>query len=429
VRLEEPNTYEIGRYWVFDWLDRHNATSTLKLRYLLWKSPAFQELLDGANAVLKIHKLPVTESDSVLAGRVLDLSGELDCHHISCRKKRAGELIRHLGLYFEKIVLRDAVAEEISQHLNCGHLKDSLLDHLRILVYLRRIGAEPFLDFRAKPPGCQVHLHQHLKEAQLSRLSGLEDEITEMLLRDSTVSFWKNRDGALTYTVQYVELGHTQFGTLGSDVSRGLSERELKRRAVKDVLERFLVCLASDVRAASIYRLPLGTGIQLHQKLLQAATPHNVTDVMMRLKLPVLDEISPRMLVKIRNEERWRFERFRAQLRLAVQDQLKATDDPDPQKIADQIYRDRIEPEVAAIRERLRVARNALAKKGAVTVALGASVTTCGLLAGALWPISLLAGAAPTATLTGNAVGKYFDDVGGIGLKDLVFAWQTDHSH
>ncbi len=61
-------------------------------------------------------------------------------------------------------------------------------------------------------------------------------------------------------------------------------------------------------------------------------------------------------------------------------------------RLADQIRRYLIDPEVERIRERLSTADKMLAKKTAVGVGLGSLVTVCGLLAGVNPPLATVAG-------------------------------------
>ena len=113
---------------------------------------------------------------------------------------------------------------------------------------------------------------------------------------------------------------------------KGLSDDEIKVVAVKKVFENFLAYLASDVRAAQIYDAPLGSAIPFHQQLLRTANSPTVAEVAMRMRLPVLEGITPDVLLRIREDEHEYFDRFRTQLRLAIQERLKAAESENPRK-------------------------------------------------------------------------------------------------
>jgi hypothetical protein len=156
------------------------------------------------------------------------------------------------------------------------------------------------------------------------------------------------------------------------------------------------------------------------------ATTPSVADVAMRVRLPVLEGLSPDVLICIRSDEHQYFDRFKTQLRLAIQERLKAADSDDPEKVAKEIQRDLIQPELNAIQQRLNAAERVVAKKGGLGIFMGALATSCGLLAGAAPPVALLAGVTAAVAITGNAASKYVEEKPEAGLSGMYFAWRAE---
>jgi hypothetical protein len=180
------------------------------------------------------------------------------------------------------------------------------------------------------------------------------------------------------------------------------------------------------VRAAQIYKTPLGAAIPFHQRMLANSYSPTVADVAMSMHLPVIEGLTPDVLLRIREDEQEYFTRFRIQLRLAIQERLKNAQSKDPLKIATEVQRDVMEPELNALKQRLRMAEKNVAKKSAVGIFLGALATTCGLLAGAVPPVALAAGLTAAVSVSGNAAGKYLDEISEAHLNWMYFAWQAE---
>jgi len=414
------------KYWVFDWLDRHRASTLDSVKLLLLNPVAVQELRQGAAAAIKqFGRKTHSKNESVLVGRGIDLSGQLDCFAPDWRRQQAHRLFNKVWHYFDKIVIEDAVAHELAHHAAEKELPKWLVSHLEVLLYLREIGAEPLLDFKLKPPPCQVHLSQHVKEASLSAILDAEDEVARSVAQRAEIVL-KKRAKVVSYQVNFDEFEHTQWGELPLAEIGELKKDEIGVLAVKQIFKEFVAFLASDVRAARMYNLPLGTAIPFHQRLLRTANPPTVADVVMNLQLPVIEGIAPDVLLRIRQDEHECFERFRTQLRVAIQERLQAKDTKEPAKIANEIKQDIIQPELNAIRDRLSAAEKTVVKKSAVGIFMGALATTCGLLAVVVPAVALVGGLAATLGLAGNAATKYLDEKNDISLKNMYFAWRAE---
>lgn len=157
----------------------------------------------------------------------------------------------------------------------------------------------------------------------------------------------------------------------------------LARRAVaQDVVGRYVAHLSSDVATAHHSAAPLGSVVWLYGQLLQRSSARiTPADVLFKLDLPVLNKVPIETLLRLRRDEGDAFQQFRNSLRKAATERLR-DGSSDSARLAEDIRRDMIEPELARIRQRLASAERALGRKAAVGFGLGSLVTVCGLLAG-----------------------------------------------
>jgi len=389
---------------------------------------AMDELREGAEAALQqLWKPdPPASGEAILAGRGIDLSGQMDCFSVDWRKIQARRLFSKVWHYFDRIIVEDSVAHELISQRGEGGIPKWLVEHMELLLYLREIGAEALIEFRLKPPACQLHVEQHAEEASLSRVLDAREDLARLIAEGAEIEFERNKDGWARYTMTFAEFEHTQWGALPPDQTKGRSISELRRIAARDVLHIFLAHLSSDVRATKTYRTPLGAVVPFHQRLLRIANPPAVADVAMQIKLPVIEGLPPEVLVSIRDNEQECFERFSTQLRRAIQERLKASASTDSERIAREIQEDMIAPEVNAIRSRLAAAEKVATKKSAVGIFLGVLTTTCGLLAGAIPAVAVTAGVTAAVAMTGGAASKYLDERSETSLKDMYFAWLAE---
>jgi hypothetical protein len=414
------------KYWVVEWLDRHRVSSVEGVRLLLANPVAFEDLRRAAEIAIQQFGKPVPTGESVLAGRGIDLSGQLDCFAPDWRKQQTRRLFNKVWHYFDRIVIEDPIAHELALHKHDARIPRWLLSHFEVLLYLRQIGAETLLTFRLKPPPCQVHLTQHVEEASLSRLFTVEDRMARSMAKEAEITIARQRNGSIKYRLNLDGLEHTQWGTVSKDEAKGLSTSKIEIIIVKKIFEHFLAYLASDVRAAHVYNTPLGPAIPFHQAMLRMANPPTVAEVAMKVRLPVLEGLDPEMLLRIRQDEHEHFDRFRTQLRLAIQERLNNANSKDSDGIAKEIQRDLIEPELNTIKARLTAAEKIIAKKSTMGIFMGALATSCGLLAGTVPSLAVAAGVTTAVSITGAAAGKYLDEKNEVALSNMYFAWRAE---
>jgi hypothetical protein len=155
-------------YWLFRWLDEHSVSDIQSAVSLLSNSKAVEDLREKAAAAQEALHTPIQGDVSILAGRGLDLSGQLDCNGASCRRRQVDELFRPVWHYFDDIVVADGVAHEVSMHWDAAPeaRNEWILSHIGVLLYLREIGAESLVVFREKPSACEKHWQKHAKDGR-----------------------------------------------------------------------------------------------------------------------------------------------------------------------------------------------------------------------------------------------------------------------
>ena len=140
----------------------------------------------------------------------------------------------------------------------------------------------------------------------------------------------------------------------------------------------------------------------------------------MRLALPSLAGVPISDLISLRIDEQDAFNAFRGSLTRAAAKMVKARD----KRQAKDLIHDMVQPELARIRQRLRTARRAFARKTALSVTLAAISTTCGVLVGL--PFAGLAGIGMLLPAGVAAAGaKYLDEKQGVEMSDMFFLWKA----
>ena len=118
------------------------------------------------------------------------------------------------------------------------------------------------------------------------------------------------------------------------------------------------------------------------------------------------------------------FSAFRRALTSAAQQMLAQESDASVGDIADSVVQDIVRPELAKIEQRLRLAKQVLARKS-VSLALGSLAATCGLLLGVSPGVAEITGIAAFVAGSGTAGAKYVDEKEQIELWVGAFLWKA----
>jgi hypothetical protein len=415
------------RFWVFDWLEDNHITSVEDAAALLPKYKIIENLRVRAEI---FFGRPASEHErglSIVAGTNIDLSGGHSvCPSPSCMRSQVDQLFKRVWHYFDRIVARDVVTPLLLSEpaVSKERLIGIFLTHLPPLLYLREIGAENLIDFVSKT-WCSTHWEEHAQEQGLAQVVERKGPLTEWLNRNARYRYSPD-DGH--YCIDSPALNSVMCLPLQKYAKR--SEKELQELLLEMAFKEHLTELTSDVRAAHELKLPLGTVVGIQGQMLSASGPVTVPDVVVQLSLPVLDGVSTKDLISVRNQEHESFIRFRTGLRAAIAERLSNADSETSQSIAEQVRLDYIEPALNQIRQRLVASEKALAKKSGVSIFLGAIATTCGLLCGCPPAVAVPGGVAPVVIGTGVAAHKYIEEQLQVSLEDMFFLWKaTEHIH
>lgn len=415
-----------NQFWLFRWLDEHDVKTLSDAEKILSNKARLNNLSEYARSRTDASPASVS-GESIVAGRGLDFSGQLDCGHADCRKRQVDLLFRKAWHYFDRVIVADSVSHEVSYHWDAPALdrKRWILPHLSALLYLREIGGEDLVEFREKPAPCEKHLAQHVAEAGIEHVLSVGAQLMPQVLANAQVKFNEGRNEAVNWRFDHPQFEHTQWGTLPKDEVEGRSEEEIRVLIYRSILSWFVANLASDVATARSCEAPLGATIWMHQKLLLESTDEmHPAQVAFNLSLPVLEGISIKQLIDIRREEKAHFDRFRYNLRLAIRERLKINQEGDPTKLAHEIQTDLVEPELAKITVRLNAARTVLAKKSVSNLVVAGFATIVGSYFG-LPVVGLALGAA----LSVGPLHSYFDQVKDIENSDMFFLWKAESRH
>jgi hypothetical protein len=298
--------------------------------------------------------------------------------------------------------------------------------HLHLLLYFRNIGADDLLLFAEKGRRwCEDCGRLVLSEIGFHSPDAYEaylEDLTDRMVREC--EFGPSKGGYFpAFKIYHPEFFDEPMDGILSGSASARSLKKRKRSLIAEVVSRNVDQLIADIGLALQWQSPLGSTNKFHRQILR----HNISgteeaQVAFNVKLPVLRNVNPVLLIRIRQEEAEHFIAFRRSLQLAIRERLQATPDKDPAMLAAQIQSEVIQPQLDNIARRLRAAQKLLVQKSATRVAVSVLTTTCGLLTANPLMITTGAGAAMTAL---PAVDKYLDDRRDIALSDMYFAWQA----
>jgi hypothetical protein len=407
--------------WLGDWLQSEGIPSTSQLDRALKDMEVRKRLWSAAAEVpYTTVPLPQLTGPAILAGKAIDLSGELDCCLAwDCRQRDIDSLFSKVWHYFDNIVLVGPSAANIRQAIEDDNEDWALLKtraDAQLLFYLRDVGAEEMVLFREKPPACLEHMAEHARSVGIGNVDDLIETEARRLASGARIKV-QPHDDHLDYSLNHDLLEHRRWGA----VPLTEDEREVELAACRDVAADFAAHLTSDMRAACALRLPLGAVVNIHGDMLARIQGGILAeDVAFNLEFPVLRGISPRDLLILRQDEHESFEVFRNALRKAIEERIART--KDPQAVISEIQRDLIAPALADISLRLRRAEESLNSKHRINIALGVISVACGLLGD---PSLAVAFTAATAVGAATVESKAIDDKRAIALSEMYFLWKA----
>lgn len=413
-------------FWLYEWIDEYDVRSVDDARRLLRPGSAATRRLHDLAAEVTWGPLPAYDGGGValVAGRGIDLSGDLDCCHAVCQTRQVDALFGRTLHYFDEVVVSGPPSHRYVEPLENedeGALVN-LAHHVEALLYLRDVGVADLVRFVEKPPACVQHLSQHAREAGLVELVERTAPWVERLVAEGRVDTLTQHEDHWHFQFTHRDLEHSVWDVVSA---RDDGSQPTPRDIAEVVCALYSAHLVSDVVAARQLGLPLGAAVQLHEDVLakgQFAKPR-VEDVAFDLYLPVIEDLPLRDVVRLRHDEWEHFEAFRRAVSSAIVERID--DDSTAEVVADRVAREVLEPSLMALDKRLRVAERALERKAATSVVAGTVAVTIGLVTGA--PLVVGAGVAAMGTSI-SAAHKYIEDRGGIESDDLYWLWRLNQT-
>jgi hypothetical protein len=416
------------QYWVSRWIDEYEVKTDQDAASLL-NLPGPMERLGELAASAPTYGSPGQRVPdiSVAAGSGIDFSGHLSCGSYRCMRAQFESSYNQMFHYFDYVVAQGYSPREVLRCLRewpkarHDELHESIRNEVMLLKYLREIGADKYVIFREKPQDfCLTCLKDNADFFGMSPYgdADLLRSAAERLAAEARIerNWYK---GAWRFWVY-----HDFFdGPAMTVIQRAKSKPPAAKEVATDVILEYSNALVNDVVFAHHLNVPLAHTIEsnwLADNGGQVTVAEN--DVALNLQLPILQGVSIRELLKLREEERPFFDQFRNGIRLAIRDQIARHDSSSPSAVAQSVVQEYVEPALADIDRRLRVNQRRLSRKAVASVAVGTAATSAGLISSL--PLVLGAGiAAIGAALT--HVYKYVDDLGEIELSDMYFLWKV----
>jgi hypothetical protein len=194
-------------------------------------------------------------------------------------------------------------------------------------------------------------------------------------------------------------------------------------------VERHWVGTASDIYTANSIKLPLGLGIGLEARMAGLRQDSlSPAEVAFNLVLPVVDGLSVKELLALRESEGDAFEGFRASLTQAIKERLKVADavTTDIGDLAHELQVDVIDPALHRIQRRLRAAEGVLRKNHRYNIAIAGLATICGAFTS---PDIATAVAAVALTGAGLVESQFTSEKRDIALEDMYFCGRQKNMH
>lgn len=419
------------RYWLYDWLERFEVDTDARLDAVLNEESSIALALEMAEEANE-RDVEVEEAavGAVVAGRGLDLSGMLTCNGFSCLEAEVDQLFSSVGYYFDEVIVEGlgpghflALAQDDVTEARML-VRQHLATHAQILIYLNRIGALPYVNFREKPFAyCDDHFREHASELGLP--SALDEELARevrhLLVNRGTIEARHVRDYVAYKFTSPMEDGITVFWRKVGDPPVTLQE------AAESAFRKHCLAAIGDFALANDLSAPLAaTANRILDFAREDVRPLREDDVALSLDLPTMSGLGAAELIKLREEDRDQFVTFRRSLTDAIRDQIRRAGEDSPSRVGQKVVREFVEPALADIDRTLRAASRNFSRKSAQNVGVSAVMTAIGLLGG--WPLLIGGGVAALSGLAVHA-NQLSESKKEVELSDVYFLWNAAKKH
>lgn len=418
-------------YWLARWLDEHDIRGVRAAGRILKDKKHIEDLCASlSTAPTMATSLEEADETTIVAGRTIDLSGEMGCYDPKCLENDVDRLFSRVWHYFDIIAVTGLTPEYALYLLTNADdwSRERFLGFVENFFYVRQIGAEDMLLYHPKPHACTHHLRQHAKQLGVTSLLDEREAWVSSFSARAEIDELDRHDDHWHYVVLHPDLPHMANGVLRLRVRKGKTPKDAE--VFGAVFDQFAANLVGDVGAAREMRAPLAAVAPIHEAMLShtPTDPPSVQDAMFELRLPVVSGLTTKDLIKLRRENWQYFHAFSLRLKKAAREFiLNAEGGMPPAAVARQIENDIIEPGLIEIRRNLRSSVDTLTYKSAVSLPVSAITTTIGLLD----KLPMIAAGA-TAVIAAGSIGsflidykKYLDDKREVRMEDMYFLWNV----
>jgi hypothetical protein len=415
-------------YWLLSWLEANKVKTIDQAAALLAKPSQVRDLRKVAGQWWESVGTHAPPGLNLVAGTGLRLDDDVTCPSPTCRRQQIDVLFRHAWHYFDRVLLPDSVGDRLlhpPSDWSKEYVLQMLVNRIDLALYIQQLGATDLVYYYPKPPKAADGLADVFTPEREAQWAEAWQGVHTTLASEGLYHF--ERLGPRRFRVHFTEpiLDVATGFEFKLDKGESASEESLREKVAHVIMHWHISSLEEDLQARHMLGAPLGAAVWSHERVLSriGGVP-GAADILFCLSLPSLAHVPIRELIVIRAVEGASFATFRSALTKAAQEMVANRKIDNPEEAAAEIIREIVEPELARLKQRLRAAQRALAKKTAVTLALAGLTTTCGLLLG-LGPA-----AAGIATLTsgagmGNAAFKYLEEKQLIELTDMYFLWKA----
>lgn len=434
-------------YWLSRWLDDNGIVNEWEINQVLSRESGFRSICDAAeqaNEALGVSRPAARDlPNAIVAGRRLDLSGQLTCTAYECLREDIDTAFKQIWHYFDSIVVEGLspriVVDDVRRAKDDRakkYVTYSIREQARLLLYLRNIGADKYTLFEHKTFAfCQDHWLEHAKT--LGIREALDESKRADLVRHivdfSEFRITPQRDGSWSVAILKAPFDKPDHLVV-------LGAKPTPKKIAHHILVDLATATISDVELARRLSLPLAEGTSMPwmaRVRSRARTTGNADkarqteltpdDVALQLRLPVFDRLPTADLLKLRDDERPDFEAFRSALRQAIRERVaSASYGESASAIAKSIDEDYIRPGLAEIERKLRGGRQALIRKTAIDLAIG--TVAAGVASMTSIPLMIAGGVAAlgSAVPLAPALHNYIDDTRAAKMTDLYFLWRME---
>jgi hypothetical protein len=416
-------TYDQSQYWLYRWIDEYGIRTTGDFIKVTRKASSLDRLHELSDAETAIAAKDVP-GYSVLAGSRVDLSADLGCPDYECLVPQVDHLFNKIWHYFDTVVVDGSSAGDITSPLDI--YIHSLQQRVRLLLHLRKIGAERHIVFAHKPRAyCADHFREHASAEKLDVLFDrqIEEHVVELLANEATIHI-ERRVYGWHYSLKHPTLEEVIGTTSHDDPSRAPTRQQVAR----EVFGRFCNALVADVSISHSLGLPLlqfAEAPWLNRERDPSADDGRLAALNMRL--PMLGGVAAQELLKIREHNWPYFERYRDAVRTAIEEQQERAGSESPEKIAAAVVEKYVRPELADIERRLRIVKGSLAKKLGAAAFITGTAATVGAVPGV--PLIVAAGIAVVGAASTSAaipqIFSYVDERDKVKYSNWYFLWKA----